>query len=65
MFDASKSPRADRVVSREAREHNIFLALLEISPGLDNRIIQASADELHYVAEMVRGPPLRYLTDHF
>ena len=26
---------------------------MELSPGLDNRILRASADELHYVSEMV------------
>ena len=41
--------------TREHREHGIFQALLAISPGLDTRLLRASADELHYVAEMVRS----------
>lgn len=40
--------------SREQREHAIFHSLLSLSPGLDDRILKASADELHYVADMVR-----------
>ncbi|KAJ3504875.1 hypothetical protein NMY22_g17775 [Coprinellus aureogranulatus] len=38
---------------QEQREHQIFNALLDLSPGLDSRILQASADELHYLADTI------------
>ncbi|TEB18471.1 hypothetical protein FA13DRAFT_1648706 [Coprinellus micaceus] len=43
----------DDLSEQEQREHGIFQALLAISPGLDRRLLTASADELHYVAEMI------------
>ncbi|KAJ3533868.1 hypothetical protein NMY22_g7155 [Coprinellus aureogranulatus] len=43
----------DDIPNQERREHEIFKALLDLSPGLDTRILKASADELHYVADML------------
>lgn len=37
----------------EEREHGIFEDLLRLSPGLDKRVMRASEQELHYIADMV------------
>lgn len=39
---------------REFSEHDIFQRLLDLSPGLEARILKASGEELHYIADMVR-----------
>ncbi|KAF6751500.1 hypothetical protein DFP72DRAFT_816427, partial [Ephemerocybe angulata] len=36
------------------REHRVFQELLKLSPGLDNRVLKASEQELHYIADMFR-----------
>jgi hypothetical protein len=39
---------------RERREHHIFRALLNTVPGLEERIMTGSEDEVTIVAELVR-----------
>ncbi|KAJ3502535.1 hypothetical protein NMY22_g18550 [Coprinellus aureogranulatus] len=43
----------EELPSQDRREHEIFTALLELSPGLDSRVLRASADELHYLADTI------------
>lgn len=38
---------------RERREHRVFKELLKLSHGLDKRVMRASEQELHYIADMV------------
>lgn len=38
---------------RELREHEVFQDLLDLSPGLQARVVKASPEELHYCADMV------------
>ncbi|KAF6741164.1 hypothetical protein DFP72DRAFT_1084751 [Ephemerocybe angulata] len=40
--------------AREKREHRIFQDLLRLSPGLDQRVMRSSDQELHYIADMFR-----------
>ncbi|KAJ3512638.1 hypothetical protein NMY22_g15272 [Coprinellus aureogranulatus] len=41
------------LTSQEMREHRVFQELLRLSPGLDERVLQSSPNELHYIADMV------------
>ncbi|KAJ3528944.1 hypothetical protein NMY22_g9199 [Coprinellus aureogranulatus] len=43
----------DDLSRQERREHEIFITLLELSPGLDSRVLGASPDELHYLADTI------------
>lgn len=38
---------------REISEHRLYLALLAMSPGLEERLNTGSEQDLHYVADMV------------
>ncbi|KAJ3517088.1 hypothetical protein NMY22_g14042 [Coprinellus aureogranulatus] len=42
----------EELSKQEAREHAIFSALLKMAPGLEERVLKASGDELHYIADM-------------
>ncbi|KAJ3534492.1 hypothetical protein NMY22_g6900 [Coprinellus aureogranulatus] len=37
---------------QETKEHEIFSKLLKMVPGLEQRVLKASEEELHYVADM-------------
>ncbi|TEB18192.1 hypothetical protein FA13DRAFT_1649581, partial [Coprinellus micaceus] len=43
----------DELTFLEEREQRIFQELLELSPGLDARVLGASEEELHYIADMI------------
>ncbi|RXW18049.1 hypothetical protein EST38_g7807 [Candolleomyces aberdarensis] len=45
------------------REHLVFQQLVNLSPGLDKRILSASAQELHYIAGMIDGGVRRARAD--
>jgi hypothetical protein len=40
---------------RERREHNVFRALLKSVPGLEERLMTGSEEEMGIVAELVRN----------
>ena len=40
---------------REKMEHDIYLKLLKLCPGLEDRVKKSSDQEIHYIADMV-GP---------
>jgi hypothetical protein len=40
--------------SRERREHRVFRLLLHMIPGLEDRIMEGSEDEIVLIAELVR-----------
>ena len=50
------SHHVDRV--RERMEHDIYLALLKLCPGLEARVRKASDQELHYSGDMVGTSPV-------
>jgi hypothetical protein len=41
--------------ARERREHRIFQALLQMIPGLEERLMEGSNEDVIHVAELVRG----------
>jgi glycogen synthase len=43
------------LTGRQRREHRIFRSLLQMIPGLEERLIDGSDDEAVLVAEMVRA----------
>ncbi|KAJ3502959.1 hypothetical protein NMY22_g18413 [Coprinellus aureogranulatus] len=43
----------DDLTDRELREQEIFQDLTDLCPGLEARILKASPEELHYVADMI------------
>ncbi|KAJ2921658.1 hypothetical protein H1R20_g15434, partial [Candolleomyces eurysporus] len=45
------------------REHLVFQQLVNLSPGLDQRILSASVQELHYIADMIDGGVRRARAD--
>ncbi|TEB18276.1 hypothetical protein FA13DRAFT_1639196 [Coprinellus micaceus] len=45
---------ASDLTENEIREHNIFKNLLKLSTGLDQRVMRASEQELHYIADMIQ-----------
>jgi hypothetical protein len=49
-------------LSREAREHRIFLDLLRIIPGLETRLFASSLEEARLVADLARISTLLRLT---
>jgi hypothetical protein len=46
--------------SRERREHRIFQTLLQMVPGLENRIMSCSEEEVRLVADLVCIPNVSY-----
>ena len=45
----------------EVAEQNIYTNLLKLSPGLEERLNMGTAEDIHYVADMVEIiPPLKY-----
>ncbi|KAJ3525372.1 hypothetical protein NMY22_g10607 [Coprinellus aureogranulatus] len=43
----------EELSDKEWIEHEIFQELLDLNPGLQNRILKSSGDELHYIADML------------
>jgi hypothetical protein len=41
--------------ARERREHRIFQALLQMIPGLEERLMEGSNEDVIHVAELVRS----------
>lgn len=54
LFEYFTLPSVDSsILPRERREHAIFKELLKTIPGLEERLVQGSEDELAIVAELV------------
>jgi hypothetical protein len=54
LFEYFTLPSVDSsILLRERREHAIFKELLKTIPGLEERLVQGSEDELAIVAELV------------
>jgi hypothetical protein len=49
----------DRLV-RERREHRVFTHLLEMVPGLEERLLEGSEEGVVHVAELVCGICISY-----
>lgn len=47
-----------RCINRERREHSVFQRLLEMVPGLEERLVDASDESVAHIAELVSGHPL-------
>ncbi|KAJ3509290.1 hypothetical protein NMY22_g16344 [Coprinellus aureogranulatus] len=47
----------------EQMEHGIFLKLMKLNPGLETRVMKASEEELHYVADMLNNGSSRARSD--
>jgi hypothetical protein len=41
-------------LSRERREHRVFTKLLQMIPGLEERIMNSSGEEVGFIADLVR-----------
>ena len=41
-------------MSREHREHGIYICLMQMIPGLEERLMSGSDEDVFYVAELVR-----------
>jgi hypothetical protein len=41
---------------RERREHRVFTKLLQMIPGMEERIMNSSEEEVTFVADLVRAP---------
>jgi hypothetical protein len=39
---------------RERREHRVFTKLLQMIPGLEERIMNSSEEEVGFIADLVR-----------
>jgi hypothetical protein len=46
-----------QVLLRERREHRVFLNLLHMAPGLEERLLQGSEEETRMIADLVRPYP--------
>jgi hypothetical protein len=42
------------ITGRERREHRVFRLLLQMVPGLEERLMEGSEEDLIHVAEMVK-----------
>jgi hypothetical protein len=40
-------------VARERREHRVFTKLLQMVPGLEERLVSSSEEEVVFIADMV------------
>ena len=49
------SVNTHRLRDSEAKEHEIYLQLLSLSPDLEERLFSGSDQEIFYVADMVGG----------
>ena len=43
--------------SRERREHRVFQQLLQMIPGLEDRLMSGSADDVVHIADLVSQMP--------
>jgi hypothetical protein len=43
--------------SRERREHRVFQQLLQMIPGLEDRLMSGSADDVVHIADLVSHMP--------
>lgn len=43
----------DPIPSREKREHDVFLQLLKLCYGLEQRLLDASSEEVELIADLV------------
>jgi hypothetical protein len=52
------------IIVRERKEHRVFSKLLQMIPGLDERLMRSSEEEVIFIAELVcfRPPVLLRLT---
>jgi hypothetical protein len=42
------------MITRERREHQVFTKLLQMIPGLEERIMGGSEEEVVFIADLVR-----------
>ena len=62
IFDVDSPP-----LTRERREHQVFCTLLQMIPGMEDRLMESSEEDITHIAELVcnSGAPCVYFqTDH-
>lgn len=53
------------MLDREHREHKVYLRLMQMIPGLEERLINGTDEYILHIAELVRSfRPYRYLFDY-
>ena len=53
------------MLDREHREHKVYLCLLQMIPGLEERLINGTDESILHIAELVRSfRPYQYLFDY-
>ena len=53
------------MLDREHREHKVYLRLMQMIPGLKERLINGTGEYILHITELVRSfRPYRYLFDY-
>jgi hypothetical protein len=59
--------RRQFTINRERREHRVFRLLLQMIPGMEDRLMESSEEDIVHIAELVcnsNAPCVRFQTNH-